>query len=51
MEVVIYLNHLVLFDAQVGRKYFRLRLEVGDREADIEQRRVSHMYYYLNQYM
>ncbi|KAK2386625.1 protein TIC110, chloroplastic [Trifolium repens] len=24
---------------EVGRKYFRLRLEVGDREADIEQRR------------
>ncbi|XP_045824097.1 protein TIC110, chloroplastic-like [Trifolium pratense] len=24
---------------EVGRKYFRLRLEVGDREADIEQRK------------
>lgn len=39
----------VLAHCQIGRKIFRQRLEVGDRDADIEQRRVTQLYNYFNQ--
>lgn len=42
-EAVSYLTSLVLVHRQLGRKIFRQRLEVGDREADVEQRRVSQL--------
>jgi hypothetical protein len=35
---------LVDHHSQIGRKLFRQRLEVGDREADVEQRRVCLLY-------
>lgn len=41
LKEVLYLTGLVLVDIQIGRKVYRQRLEVGDRDADIEQRRVS----------
>ena len=31
---------------QIGRRLFRQRLETGDRDSDVEQRRVGHMCYY-----
>lgn len=33
-----------MFDFQIGRRIFRQRLETGDRDADQEQRRVSHYF-------
>ncbi|KAK4274891.1 hypothetical protein QN277_018054 [Acacia crassicarpa] len=33
---------------EIGRKYFRQRLEVGDRDADIEQRRVFQKLIYVS---
>lgn len=32
---------VVLFGFQIGRRIFRQRLETGDREGDLEQRRVG----------
>ncbi|KAI4307577.1 hypothetical protein L6164_030749 [Bauhinia variegata] len=34
---------------EIGRKIYRQRLEVGDRDADIEQRRLSELHQHLNQ--
>lgn len=33
-----------MFDFQIGRRIFRQRLETGDRDGDLEQRRVSHYF-------
>lgn len=30
--------------SQIGRRIFRQRLETGDRDGDIEQRRVGHLF-------
>jgi len=47
-ESSLYLSLTGLFlvdcHSQIGRKLFRQRLEVGDREADVEQRRVCLLY-------
>lgn len=30
--------------SQIGRRIFRQRLETGDRDGDMEQRRVGHLF-------
>lgn len=37
------LGLMLLVTLQIGRRIFRLRLETGDRDAGIEERRVGHM--------
>lgn len=34
--------------SQIGRRIFRQRLETGDRDGDIEQRRVGHLFNSFN---
>lgn len=51
--VLIFLVSLNFFCSfcfpKIGRRIFRLRLETGDREADVEQRRVCFLYFlYVN---